>query len=137
MTLDNSIYIVYIVDMAMTLKQIKFDEQDLEAVETIQRLYGCESFSQAVRLAARIAAAHPRLGFPIPASPKHAAKRRPMRLAGMFRLPATVSDAEVDRALESVTSSGQQETLAEWVFDADGNLEIASLPPQLARWRRR
>jgi hypothetical protein len=108
----------------MILKQIKFDEQDLKAVETIQQLYGCDSFSQAVRLAARIVAAHPRIGFPVPPSPKQAATRKPMRLAGMFKLPDTVSEAEVDRVLEIVTSQGQAETLAEWSFDNNGNVDF-------------
>lgn len=124
MRLDNSIYIVYIVTMSMILKQIKFDEQDLKAVEMVQQLYGCDSFSQAVRLAARIVAAQPRSGFPVPASPKQAAKRKPMRLAGMFKLPPTISAEEVDRVLESVTSQGQQETLAEWIFGDDGSVEF-------------
>jgi len=108
----------------MTLKQIKFDEQDLDAVEAIQRMYGCDSFSQAVRLAARIVAANPRLEFPPPPAPKHAAKRKPMRLAGMFKLPDTISESEVDAALEMVTSRGSQETLAEWHIGADGKAEF-------------
>jgi hypothetical protein len=112
--------------MSMTLKQIKFDEQDLKAVEKIQQLYGCDSFSQAVRLSARIVAANPRLGFPVPPSPKHAAKGRPMRVAGMFKLPATISQEEIDRVLEEVTGGGQQETLAEWIFHDDGTIEFKS-----------
>lgn len=110
--------------MGMKLKQIKFDEQDLKAVERVQQLYGCDSFSQAVRLAARIVAANPRLGFPVPPPPRHAVKRKPMRLAGMFKLPATISQEEIDRALEEVTGGGQQETFAEWIFHDDGTIEF-------------
>lgn len=72
--------------MAMQLKQIKFDEEDLKAVEAIQRLYGCESFSQAVRLATRIVASQARTEFPLPPTPKHATKRQFKSLRGIVGL---------------------------------------------------
>jgi hypothetical protein len=122
--IDNNTYIVYIVAMAMILKQIKFDEQDLKAVEAIQQMYGCDSFSQAVRLAARIVATNPRIGFPLPPSPKQASKRKPMSLRGIIQLPATLTAAEIDRALEAATSRDQQEALAEWTLDAQGKADF-------------
>lgn len=120
---DNSIYIVYAVFMAMQLKQIKFDEEDLKAVEAIQRLYGCESFSQAVRLAARIVASRERAEFPLPPVPKHAPKRRHQSLLGLVRLPPAQAE-QFDQALRQLKHKAHLETLSEWVMNAEGQLEF-------------
>jgi hypothetical protein len=73
----------------MILKQIKFDEADIEAAMTVQRLYGCDSFSQAVRLATRIAASQARVSFPVPPSPKFSHARRARgSVEGILPLPA-------------------------------------------------
>jgi hypothetical protein len=109
--------------MAMQLKQIKFDEEDLKAVEAIQRLYGCESFSQAVRLATRIVASRERAEFPLPPVPKHAPKRRHQSLLGLVRLPAAQAE-QFDEALRQIKYKAHRETLSEWVVDAEGQLEF-------------
>ncbi len=73
----------------MVLKQIKFDEADIEAAMTVQRLYGCDSFSQAVRLATRIVASQTRAQFPVPPSPKFShARRERGSVDGILELPA-------------------------------------------------
>lgn len=110
--------------MAMQLKQIKFDEEDLKAVEAIQRLYGCESFSQAVRLAARIVASRARTEFPLPPTPKHAPKRRHQNLFGLVRFASTEQAEQFDEALRRVKHKWQLETLSEWVMNAEGQLEF-------------
>lgn len=96
----------------MTLKHIKFAEEDLQAVAQVQRLYGCESFSQAVRLAARIAAQQKRLDMPLPPVPKHAEERRPMSLFGLIQLPDDVAEA-MEKTISQVQSEADQEARAE------------------------
>lgn len=108
----------------MQLKQIKFDPEDLKAVETIQRLYGCESFSQAVRLAARIVSSQARTEFPLPPAPKHAPKRRYQSLFGLLRLPSAAAAEQFDEALRQVKYTAQQELLSEWVVNAEGQWEF-------------
>jgi len=71
--------------MAMIQRHILFDEQDIKAIETVQRRYGLDTFSQAVRLAARLAAQMPRADAPLPPSPKHAPKRALRSLRGIIQ----------------------------------------------------
>lgn len=87
----------------MILKQIKFDPEDLAAVEQVQRKYGCDSFSQAVRVAARVAAAGPRAGLPVPASPRTSnARREAGSVAGIIGLPPDTSLGALDALLTEV-----------------------------------
>lgn len=89
----------------MTLKQIKFDDEDLKAVEAVQRMYGCDSFSQAVRLAARVVAGSQRVPFPVPLSPKSSNARRILSsVEGVIRLPADTDLDALDRLLSDVVS---------------------------------
>ncbi|MEZ4677596.1 MAG: hypothetical protein R2932_25605 [Caldilineaceae bacterium] len=92
----------------MTLKHIKFAEEDLQAVAQVQRLYGCESFSHAVRLAARIAARQKRIDLPLLPVPKHAEERHPKSLRGIIQLPENVVDA-MDDAISQVQRQADQE----------------------------
>ncbi len=80
-------------DMAMIQRHILFDEQDIKAIETVQRRYGLDTFSQAVRLAARLAAQMPRADAPLPPSPKHAPKRSLRSLRGVIQ-GREISDEE-------------------------------------------
>jgi hypothetical protein len=92
--------------MGMNLKQIKFDADDLEAVETVRRMYGCDSFSQAVRLAARIVASGQRLAFPLPPSPKYSkAKRELGSVEGLIQLPEDMDPDRLDAALAEAAAS--------------------------------
>lgn len=79
--------------MAMIQRHILFDEQDIKALETVQRRYGLDTFSQAVRLAARLAAQMPRADVPLPPSPKHAPKRTLRSLSGIIQ-GRDIDDAE-------------------------------------------
>lgn len=49
--------------------------EDEQALSVIQQRYGCESESQALRLAVRVLANSPMLAFPLPPTPKHAKKK--------------------------------------------------------------
>ena len=94
--------------MVMTLKHIKFAEEDLQAIAQVQRMYGCESFSQAVRLAARIAAQQQRSDLPLPPPPKHAAERRPKSLQGIIQISEEAAEA-MDNAISHVQMQANQE----------------------------
>lgn len=96
----------------MTLKHIKFAEEDLQAVAQVQRLYGCESFSHAVRLAARIAAQQKRIDLQLPPVPKHAEERQPKSLQGFIQLPEAIADV-MDNAISQVQQRADQEVRSE------------------------
>lgn len=95
--------------MAMIQRHILFDEQDIKAIETVQRRYGLDTFSQAVRLAARLAAQMPRANVPLPPSPKHAPKRRLKDLYGIFQA-REISDEEF-RAMRDGWAQARREKL--------------------------
>jgi len=98
--LDSNHDAVYAPCMPMTLKQIKFDDDDLKAVEAVQRMYGCDSFSQAVRLAARMAAQSQRAVLPVPPSPKFSNARRTLSsVEGMIQLPDGMDTDVLDTLL--------------------------------------
>jgi hypothetical protein len=98
---DRNHDIVYAPCMGMNLKQIKFDEQDLKAVETVRQMYGCDSFSQAVRLAARIVASGRRMAYPLPPSPKYSnAKRALESVEGLIQLSDSIDPDRLDAALD-------------------------------------
>jgi hypothetical protein len=79
--------------MAMVQRHILFDEQDIRAIETVQRRYGLDTFSQAVRLAARLAAQMGRVDAPLPPSPKHAPRKQLRSLSGIIQA-RDISDEE-------------------------------------------
>lgn len=56
----------------MKRKSFWLDTEDEQALSIIQRRYGCESESQALRLAVRVLAASPMLEVRLPSTPKHA-----------------------------------------------------------------
>lgn len=58
----------------MRRKSFWLDSSDEEALATIQQHYGCESESQALRLAIRALARNPKLALTLPPTPKHAKK---------------------------------------------------------------
>ena len=59
--------------MAMKRKMLWLDEKiDREAIQIIKERYGCESESQAMRLALRVLAASPMLQIQLPETPTHA-----------------------------------------------------------------
>jgi hypothetical protein len=59
--------------MAMKRKMLWLDEElDFQAIQIIKERYGCESESQAMRLALRVLAASPMLHLELPAKPTHA-----------------------------------------------------------------
>jgi hypothetical protein len=58
--------------MAMKRKTFWLDEVDECALQTISERYGCESESQAMRLALRVLANSPKLEIQLPKRPKHA-----------------------------------------------------------------
>ena len=103
--------------MTMTVKHIKFTDEDLQAVAQVQRLYGGESFSHAVRLATRIAAQQKRAEVIVPPAPKHAEMRRPMSLFGLIQLPADVVEA-IDETIHQV----------QWQADQEAGAELAAFP---------
>ncbi len=94
------------------MKHIKFAEEDLQAVAQVQRLYGCESFSQAVRLATRIAAQQKRVEVTAPLVPKHAEVHQPISLFGLIQLPDDVAEA-MDHTISQVQREADQEARAE------------------------
>jgi hypothetical protein len=55
-------------------KSFWLDATDEEALASIRHQYGCESESQALRLAIRALARHPKLALTLPPTPKHAKK---------------------------------------------------------------
>ena len=50
------------------------DEADEQAISEIVEKYGCQSESQAVRMAVRALAQHPKIALTPPTRPKHARK---------------------------------------------------------------
>lgn len=59
--------------MAMKRKMLWLDEEiDTHAIQVIKERYGCESESQAMRLALRVLAASPMLQIQLPDKPIHA-----------------------------------------------------------------
>lgn len=65
--------------MGMKQTTIWLDMIDRENFTAIQQLYGCESFSQAVRLAARIALQAGRLNIPLPPTSKFSRTKRELK----------------------------------------------------------
>ncbi len=51
-------------------KLVRLEAEDLRALATIKARYGCESDSQAMRLASQVLAASPMLTVTLPARPK-------------------------------------------------------------------
>ncbi len=98
-------------DMAMIQRHILFDEQDIKAIETVQRHYGLDTFSQAVRLAARLAAQMPRTDAPLPPSPKHAPKRQLKDLSGIFQA-REISDEEFKAMRDAWAQARRKQLLA-------------------------
>jgi hypothetical protein len=95
--------------MAMIQRHILFDEQDIKAIEMVQRRYGLDTFSQAVRLAVRLAAQMPRADAPLPPSPKHALKRSLRSLRGTIQ-GREISDEEF-RAMRDGWSQARRNKL--------------------------
>lgn len=59
--------------MTMKRKMLWLDEEiDQAAIQIIKERYGCESESQAMRLALRVLAASPMLEIQLPEKPTHA-----------------------------------------------------------------
>ncbi len=59
--------------MTMKRKMLWLDDvMDAEAIQIIKERYGCESESQAMRLALRVLAASPVLQIDLPQKPTHA-----------------------------------------------------------------
>ncbi len=59
--------------MTMKRKMLWLDDElDAQAIEVIKTRYGCESESQAMRLALRVLAASPMLTLELPTKPTHA-----------------------------------------------------------------
>lgn len=56
----------------MKRKTFWLDSEDEAALAVLSRRYGCESESQALRLAIRVLAASPMLEVRLPPTPKHA-----------------------------------------------------------------
>ena len=87
----------------MVLKQIRFSEDDLKAVEAVRRLYGCDTFSQALRLAVRVVAGQQRAALPIPTSPEFSnAKREFGSVEGIIHLPAGTDTDALDKLISEV-----------------------------------
>lgn len=112
--------------MTTTLKHIKFDEEDLQAVEQVQRLYACEKFSQAVRLAVRLAARHTRTEVALPSLSKHTTVRKPQSVLGIIQLPPEIDPDEMDKAIHAAAQRAQAETMTEWLDELNNNFQIAS-----------
>ena len=90
----------------MTLKYIKFDDEDLGVVETVRQMYGCDSFSHAVRPAAHMVAPSRRVTFPIPPSPKCSNTQRTLfSTEGIIQLPETSNVDALDALLNTVAHS--------------------------------
>lgn len=70
----------------MKQKNVWIDEDDERSIALIQQRYDCDSQSQAVRMAIRIAAHGPLQRIPRPPTPLRAAKRKSRRpLYGLWR----------------------------------------------------
>ncbi len=94
--------------MSMTLKQIKFDDEDIKAVEMIWKTYGCDSFSQAVRLAARMVATNKRIATALPTSPKFSnTKRSISSVAGLIPMPDHLDPDQIDKTLDEVIANAR------------------------------
>ena len=72
LALDNSMNKCNTV--VMKRKTFWLDTSDEEGLATIRQQYGCESESQALRLAIRALARNPKLALTLPPTPKHARK---------------------------------------------------------------
>ena len=96
----------------MIRRHILFDERDIKAIETIQRRYGLDTFSQAVRLAARLAAQMPRADAPLPPSPKHAPKRALRSLSGIIQ-GRDIDDAEFKAMRDTWAQERRDKLLAQ------------------------
>ncbi len=118
--------------MTTTLKHIKFDEEDLQAVEQVQRLYGCENFSQAVRLAARLAARHARTEVALPSLSKYTTVRKPQSVLEIIQLPPEIDPDEMDKAISAAAQRAQTETMAEWIDELNNNFQIPSTDSTLS-----
>lgn len=95
----------------MIQKHIKFDGQDIRAVQEIQRRYGLDSFAQAVRLAVRLANVMPRADLPLPPSPKHAAKKQFKNLRGIMNA-RDMSYAEFQAIREQTAQQRRKDLLS-------------------------
>ncbi len=105
--------------MAMVQRHILFDEQDIRAIETVQRRYGLDTFSQAVRMAARLAAQMGRVDAPLPQSPKHAPKREFRDLSGIIQ-GRDISDEEFKAMRDEWARQRREKLLARMREEPEG-----------------
>jgi len=102
--------------MGMKQTNIWLDEVDRANIVAIQRLYGCESFSHAVRLAARIALQAGRPNVPLPPTSRFSRTKRELKdLHGIAR-GAFRDDFDID-AFGRELSRAWERDLAEPICD--------------------
>ena len=90
----------------MIRKRVEFDDEDLRVAHVVQQKYGCGGFSQAVRLAVRLAAANQRVASPIQLSPKSSNVRHTRTsVRGIIKLPDTMTADRLDALLTEVANS--------------------------------
>lgn len=107
--------------MPMTRKMIWVDEEDKQAIAIIKQRYGCESESQAWRMAARWLAAADRVPIKLPPVSKHSkTKKTPKDLRGIWA-GALPPDFDIQAVLREIRSEWEKE----WAIGPDGKLEFA------------
>lgn len=109
----------------MKQKNVWIDEDDERSIALIQQRYDCDSQSQAVRMAIRIAAHGPLQRIPRPPTPLRARKRKSRRpLYGLWREStlASLDFNAFDAALSAVN--------AEWETGLDTAATAAAQRPK-------
>jgi hypothetical protein len=76
---------MYIACVSTVQKHILFYEQDVKAVEEIRLRYGLDTFTQALRMAVRLAVNQPRLKATTPRAPQSRSKREWLKLGNVFQ----------------------------------------------------
>ena len=95
----------------MKQKSFWFDETDDIAISTIQQRYGCESQSQAVRMAVRMLAMADKLNLQLPLVSKYSKTRKQYRsLRGIWagQIPDTF---DIDAALQEIRHEWEEELI--------------------------
>ena len=93
----------------MKQKTFWLDTIDDEAIATIQHRYGCESQSQAIRMAVRIVAASEKIEVSRPPVSKFSKTRKtPQDLRGLWNQPLP-NDFDLDVALQEIRNAWKED----------------------------
>jgi hypothetical protein len=106
--------------MAMKRKMIWVDEEDQNAVTLIRQRFGCESESQAWRMAVRWLAAADKAEVQLPPVSKHSKTKKELKsLRGLWR-GAFPKDYDIEKTLREIRGEWEKE----WAIGPDGRLDF-------------